>query len=337
MSVIKNHHTPTKGGAWDGPGNEKKLRSGESASYYAKMYAWRDPDGDEGTKGAYKFPHHFVDGDGEPGAASIKGCQTGIAVLNGSMGGADIPDGDRKGVWNHMATHLRDGDVEPAELNSRHGLQDSSGFEGLERRAFPISELRVVEEEGRSPRIEGYAAVFDQRSEDLGGFVEEIDPGAFARTLREADVRALWQHNVGYVLGRMRSGTLRVWTDQRGLRFEAEPPDAQWARDALVTMRRGDVDQASFGFWTRMDHWSNEDGEIVRRLLDVDLFDVSPVTFPAYPQTSAQVRARVVELQVTGGGQGPGPDGGEEERSRARLDLDRRQLELAELEILGGE
>lgn len=114
MGAIGVHHTETAEGAWDGPANEGRLRSGESQAYYRRCYAWQDPVGDVATKAAYKFPHHFVGQDGEPGAASVRGCQAGIAVVNGGRGGASIPDGDRRGVYDHLAAHLRDADQEPA-------------------------------------------------------------------------------------------------------------------------------------------------------------------------------------------------------------------------------
>ena len=219
-------------------------------------------------------------------------------------------------------------------MGAIHGLQDR---DGLERRAFPISELRVVEEEGRPPRIEGYAAVFNQRSEDLGGFVEVIEPGTFRKTIQESDVRSLWNHDANYVLGRSRSGTLSLREDERGLFFSAIPPEASWARDLMVSIRRGDVDQCSFGFETVRDRWQREEGpegdeRVVRTLLEVKLYDVGPVTFPAYPQTSAQVRSRLQELtSAAPPGAGHAGDGGEAATPRARVDLLRRRLRLAEV------
>jgi len=116
--AIASHSTATSDASWDGPANEARARSGESEAYYRRIYAWRDPDGDETVKSSYRFIHHEVDSDGNPGAANIRACQTGIAVLNGARGGTTIPDEDRQGVWNHLARHLRDADVEPAELKS---------------------------------------------------------------------------------------------------------------------------------------------------------------------------------------------------------------------------
>jgi HK97 family phage prohead protease len=112
------HSTATDDGAWDGPAAEKALDTPLTISVGNKMYAWRDPDKDETTKAAWKFPHHEVT-DGSPGKANVKACQSVISILNGGMGGADIPEADVQGVYNHAAKHLKDAGVEPAELKSR--------------------------------------------------------------------------------------------------------------------------------------------------------------------------------------------------------------------------
>lgn len=128
-AALASHSTPTTDAAWDGPANEARVRSGEDAAYYRRIYAWRDPEGDEGVKSSYRFIHHMVSADGEPGAANVRACQTGIGVLNGGRGGTTIPDADRQGVYNHLARHLRDADLEPPELKgmkvgARHSAHD---------------------------------------------------------------------------------------------------------------------------------------------------------------------------------------------------------------------
>jgi HK97 family phage prohead protease len=171
-----------------------------------------------------------------------------------------------------------------------------------EQRAIPLAGLEVrVSSPGQPPKIEGYAAVFNQPSEIIsdmfGSFREYVAPGAFTKTLKDgADVRALLNHDPNFVLGRSKSGTLRLWEDSRGLGYEATPPDTQWARDLLEVMRRGDIDQSSFGFRTVRDRWGvgkTDGGDEVdeRTLLELQLFDVSPVTYPAYPQTTSDVRS----------------------------------------------
>lgn len=164
----------------------------------------------------------------------------------------------------------------------------------IERRTFPITEIRASGD--GEPEISGYAAVFNELSSNLGGFYEKIQPGAFATTLQSADVRALWNHNADYPLGRTKAGTLTLSEDANGLRFAIIPPDTQYARDLLVSMRRGDVDQMSFGFRTIRDRWEQVGEQVVRTLLEVELFDVSPVTYPAYPTTSASVRSQLEQF-----------------------------------------
>ena len=282
MSAIAVHHTETDDGAWDGPANEARLKVDAGEVYYKSAFAWQDPDGDPETKAAYKFINHVVDSDGDVGAANVKACQTGIGVLNGGRGGADIPDADRQGVYSHLAAHLKDADVEPPDLRA-------GPMPVREERSFSLREMRVIGDDGQR-KIVGYAAVFDQLSVELWGFYEKIQPGAFTKTIQEADVRGLWNHDSNYVLGRTKSGTLTLREDPIGLGIEILPPDTQWARDLMVTIDRGDVDQMSFAFQVMRDHWETVDDKLVRTLEEVALYDVSPVTFPAYPQTTVQVR-----------------------------------------------
>jgi hypothetical protein len=159
----------------------------------------------------------------------------------------------------------------------------------IERRTFDLAELRL--EGDKKPTIRGYAAVFNKFSEDLGGFREKIAPGAFAGAIQGNDVRALFNHDPNYVLGRTKAKTLRLSEDEKGLVIEIDPPDTQFARDLMVSMQRGDISQMSFGFQTIKDNWKKSQGkDMERTLLEVRLLDVSPVTFPAYPQTSVAVR-----------------------------------------------
>lgn len=146
-------------------------------------------------------------------------------------------------------------------------------------------------------RLEGYAAVFNQMSEDLGGFRESIVPGAFAATIAADDVRGLWNHDPNFVLGRNRANTLELSEDSTGLLYRITPPDTQWARDLMVSISRGDVNQSSFGFQTLKDEWQGSENGRTRSLIEVKLFDVSPVTFPAYPQTAVGVRSLVEQLR----------------------------------------
>jgi HK97 family phage prohead protease len=169
-------------------------------------------------------------------------------------------------------------------------------IEGREVRNYVVSDIRAASGDDGVKKISGYAAVFNQPSEDLGGFVEKISPGAFAQTLATDDIRSLWNHNADYPLGRVKARTLSLSEDLKGLKFEIIPPDTQYARDLITSIERGDVDSMSFGFRTMNDNWERVGDTIVRTLLEVQLFEVSPVTFPAYPQTSAAVRSKLDEF-----------------------------------------
>lgn len=281
--AIPVHHTGTSSAAWDGPGNVARLKLDQDAAYYELAYAWRDSAADQSKKNAYKFIHHEVDSKGAIGAANIQACRMGIAVLNGGRGGTKIPGHDRPGVYAHLAAHLRDAKLEPPPLRS-----DAAQGE-LERRAFGPCEFRVATD-GKS--IEGHAAVFKSAA-DLGLFHEQVAPGAFTKSIKESDIRALFNHDPNFVLGRNKSGTLDLSEDSKGLLYRVMPPDTQWARDLMESMKRGDVNQSSFGFRTVKDDWeqASADAPILRTLQEVRLFDVSPVTFPAYQDTDCAARS----------------------------------------------
>ena len=160
----------------------------------------------------------------------------------------------------------------------------------IERR-FHIGEIRANESK---MRLVGHAAVFNQLSEELFGFREMIRPGAFAETIKRADVRALWNHDPNFPLARTTNKTLRLEEDNVGLAMEADLVNASYARDLVKSIERGDVDQMSFGFIVLPDGevWSMQDGGYVRELINVELFDVSPVTYAAYPQTDIEAERR---------------------------------------------
>ena len=170
----------------------------------------------------------------------------------------------------------------------------------LEKRFIPVEDSEIrVEGEGSERKITGYAAVFNRKSENLGGFVEVIRPGAFRNVVKDSDVRALFNHDSNYVIGRTASGTLELEENQRGLKFTATPPDTQWASDLLKSIERGDISQCSFSFRVAKDgeSWEeNKTGPALRELTEVEyLGDVGPVTFPAYPQTTVQARSLLEE------------------------------------------
>ena len=160
-----------------------------------------------------------------------------------------------------------------------------------EIRAIP-AEFRIQQTENEPTKIVGYAARFNELSEEMWGMREKIAPGAFKEAIGKSDVRALWNHDPNYVLGRTKNGTLQIREDEHGLFYEVTPPDAQWARDLMESIKRGDVDQSSFAFTVEAQEWDERSDPITRTIVKVrELFDVSPVTFPAYPTATSGVRS----------------------------------------------
>lgn len=152
-------------------------------------------------------------------------------------------------------------------------------------------ELRAVGETGMT--FEGYAAVFNSPSDPIGGqFTEYVMPGAFKRSLdARNDVKLLWNHDTGEVLGSTRSGTLRLVEDSHGLKAIADLPNTQRGRDTAELIKRGDVVNMSFGFSVPKGGDSWTDSGAVRHLNSVRLYEVSIVSYPAYQSSSATVRA----------------------------------------------
>jgi hypothetical protein len=116
MGAIRTHHTDTTSKKWDGSKTEARIPNDASAGEMREAFAWEDPDSGSTEKAAYKFIHHEVDSKGNIGDANIRAATSGIGVLNGARGGADIPDKDRQAVYKHLAEHVRDSGNEPPEL-----------------------------------------------------------------------------------------------------------------------------------------------------------------------------------------------------------------------------
>jgi len=181
-----------------------------------------------------------------------------------------------------MSTMMGDMEMDSAPINWLSVSED-------DKRSIVYSNLEM-RAEGDGNTVVGYAAVFDSPSVDMG-FTEYVTRGAFTKTLKDgADVRLLLDHE-GAPLARTKSGTLRLAEDERGLRVEADlDPLNPLAQTVLSALRRGDMNQMSFAFRTIRDQWSSD--RSVRELREVQLYDVSVVTFPAYESTVAEVRAR---------------------------------------------
>lgn len=151
-------------------------------------------------------------------------------------------------------------------------------------------DLRAVS----SNKLTGYAAVFNTLSQDLGGFVEQIREGAFAKSLRDgAAIRALYEHDENKLLGNTRSGTLKLAEDQKGLRFDLDLPSTTYAQDLAVLVERGDIAGMSFGFMVPPggDNWEVRSGVLTRDLIDIRLSEITVTANPAYLDTEVAKRS----------------------------------------------
>lgn len=171
--------------------------------------------------------------------------------------------------------------------------------DNIEKRVHKI-ELRAdpnAASDTESRTVVGYAAVFNRNSEDMG-FIEIIEPGAFADAIGVSDVRALFNHDPSLILARTASNTLRIQEDSIGLRYEFDLPATTVGNDLLISLRRGDVNQSSFAFSVKEQAWNSEkldngDVRYTRIIKKVErLYDVSPVTYPAYPDTTVAMRSK---------------------------------------------
>jgi HK97 family phage prohead protease len=175
-----------------------------------------------------------------------------------------------------------------------------------------------VRETADGMQFEGYASVFNSRSENLGGFTEFVAPGAFTRSLKaRGDIKLLWNHDSGQVLGSTRAKTMSLVEDERGLKVTATLPNTSLGRDTAELIRTGIIDSMSFGFNVIKDSWNNEGNE--RTLHSVKLFEVSIVAFPAYAGTAGTTNVRSVE------------------KLAKRAEVDMAELEAALIKLESGE
>jgi uncharacterized protein len=166
----------------------------------------------------------------------------------------------------------------------------------LNKRDFRTKfEITRAEETPDENVIEGYFALYESETELWENSFEIITKGAFDKTLNN-DIRALWNHNTQYVLGRSKNGSLQLKADEKGLFGTIRLPNTQYANDLYALVSRGDIDQASFGF-NIVDEDLEElaSGGYRWRINEIDLHEISVVTFPAYENTSIQARTKQLE------------------------------------------
>ncbi|MCU5491181.1 HK97 family phage prohead protease [Bacillus cereus] len=179
-------------------------------------------------------------------------------------------------------------------------MEKSAKKEMKEIRALPMTiEVREVNEDEGKRTISGSIKYNNESAEmrDWWGdtFVEEIAEGAFDESLKVRDVVGLWSHDTSQVLGNTKSKTLRIENDKKELRFELDIPNTTVGNDAWELIKRGDVDGVSFGMKVTKDKWSSEErenGKVYKRsILNAELYEISPVAFPAYPTNEVSVRS----------------------------------------------
>ena len=194
---------------------------------------------------------------------------------------------------------------------------------GREKRHYTVKEFRVKRSDDGAAKLEGYSAVFDKPSEDLGWgdfeIREYIAPGAFSNALKKSDCRAVFNHDPNFILGRESAGTLELNEDEKGLRSVIHLPDTQLGRDLAISVERGDIREQSFCFTVARDSWE-EDREArvaTRTILEIgELIDISPVTYPAYPDTDLAKRS-FEQFQKTA--TGPEEEGATARKVRCQL------------------
>lgn len=187
-----------------------------------------------------------------------------------------------------------------------------------ERRAIDFDALEVREDgEAKTKMIRGHGAVYNKRSLDLGGFVEVFEAGAFSESIAKDDIVSLRDHQPSYILGRTTAKTLTLSEDSKGVLYEVTPGDTSYTRDLIVSIERRDIKGGSIIFsvedkkderWTVdgddvepvnafMAMWDDKKHKVERHVLKARLFDIGPVTFPAYPQTDVKMRSIVAVIQ----------------------------------------
>ena len=171
--------------------------------------------------------------------------------------------------------------------------------EEVEVRIFGLTELRVADDSSDGFDINGVAAVYEKNTQIGSWYEENIAPGCFTDTISTDDIRSCFNHDMNLILGRNRSGTLRIEDRDAGLHFGVKSPKTSYADDLKESIKRGDVDGCSFMFLVEKETWDQTDPKKPVRTLDkCKLFELGPVTIPAYPQTSVYARGMGVMAQL---------------------------------------
>lgn len=171
----------------------------------------------------------------------------------------------------------------------------------LERRTGKAQAIELrAGAEGSPGTLRGYAIVYNSLSQNLGGFVEQVAPGAADKSIADGvRVLARYNHDDNFLLGATDSGTVRLSSDGTGVLYEVDLPNTSAGRDVAELARRGDLRNSSFAFYTIDDDWGFTEQDFpVRTLRAVQLVDVAPVNTPAYLDTTAAVRSLAVAADL---------------------------------------
>lgn len=164
----------------------------------------------------------------------------------------------------------------------------------VEKRNLTTNSVEIREDDEGKRTLTGYAIKWEMKSVMMGWrrFREQFKRGAFTESLTNEDQLALWSHDTSKVLGRTKNGTLRLFEDEIGLRFELDLLDTTSGDDAYKTIKRGDVDGVSFGFSMLKQEWDEADPDnVIRTITKAKLLEISPVAFPAYPDSEVSARS----------------------------------------------
>lgn len=169
-----------------------------------------------------------------------------------------------------------------------------------EIRKIHDAKIEIRQEENEPLTLVGYAAIFNSPTEISTGFIEEIMPGAFTKVISEnQDVRALIDHESGLkTIGRTTNGTLKLEQDNLGLKYTITLPQTTAGKDIYELVKRKDITGSSFAFSVEEDDWNEINDNIHRKIISIDkLYDISPVTYPAYEDTTVSVRNKITEIK----------------------------------------
>ena len=290
---------------WDFTASDSnELLGDDNWTNYAKWFLAYDDEKEEETKGHYGYPYGK---DGEvyrkaliairqySGRFNLEAIFEAAGRLLEMIEGEENSEKKQENCDDCNSITACETGCENKEVKSfsknKIKIWDKKYNNSMEKRIFNI-ESRVEKREDGKEVVVGYASIYDSKSENLGGFYEYIDRGAFNDDLiNKSDVRALINHDPNLILARNTSGTLKLSADEKGLKYEFSIPETSYGKDLAVNMRNGNLTQSSFAFVVKEDDWTtNERGEDVRTIKEIDsLHDISVVTYPAYRQAESDL------------------------------------------------